>query len=91
MYVHQISKLAAERLLAMKHVTDDTERVTLATRWALGRSPLETELDAALKLVNEVHSIVEGDQKKAAAVDAWSAWFLTLFSTAEFRYLVDVQ
>ena len=24
-------------------------------------------------------------------VDAWAAWFHTLFTTAEFRYLVDVK
>ena len=24
-------------------------------------------------------------------VDAWAAWFYTLFNTAEFRYLVDIQ
>jgi hypothetical protein len=30
-----------------------------------------------------------GDE--AVSADAWSAWFLTLFSTAEFRYLVDIE
>ncbi len=27
----------------------------------------------------------------SGSVDAWSAWFLTLFTTAEFRYLVDAE
>ncbi len=32
-----------------------------------------------------------GSSGDSGSVDAWSAWFLTLFTTAEFRYLVDIE
>ena len=86
---------AAERLLASGEASDDAARVALAMRWALGRDPTGAESAAALALIAEVQK--SADEKKqeskddsAKSVDAWSAWFLTLFSTAEFRYLVDV-
>ncbi len=52
----------------------------------------------------EGEKAAEGEEPKAAveataddgsansgSIDAWSAWFLTLFTTAEFRYLVDIE
>lgn len=85
-FVAEQARLAADRLMAVADI-DDAARVTLATRWALGREPSKTERIAALQLVNEVRqSESEGEVDRAA----WSAWFLTLFTTAEFRYLVDV-
>jgi hypothetical protein len=90
---------AARRLLASTETTDDASRVTLAMRWALGRGPSNEELAAAQRLVEQVeqtHQPKSTESKPAdtpqkdARVEAWSAWFLTLFTTAEFRYLVDM-
>ncbi len=85
-FVAEQAKLAAERLLACAEATDDAGRVALAMRWALGRAPSDSERTAALQLVSDVQQAGAN-----ASVDAWSAWFLTLFSTAEFRYLVDID
>ena len=93
-FVAEQTKLAADRLLAVKGLTDDGQRVTLATRWALGRTPSDAEHNAALQLINGVRraeSEKAADAKANADQAAWSAWFLTLFTTAEFRYLVDVE
>ena len=109
-FVADQSKLAADRLLAVdlrtsisaepnnsetSGIEQDLARITLATRWALGRVPTETEQTAALQLVQETRAAIIGDDKTKDANtverDAWSAWFLTLFTTAEFRYLVDIE
>jgi hypothetical protein len=100
-FVAEQARLAAERLLASKEATDDAARVTLAMRWALGRTPTDAEGRAALQLVGDVKKSatknISGSTESAAShdgvvsPDAWSAWFLTLFSTAEFRYLVDIE
>ena len=82
------SKHAARRLLSASDVTDDAARVDLATRWALGRGVTDAERSGALELVRQIQN---ADPENAGnTVDAWSAWFLTLFTTAEFRYLVDI-
>jgi Protein of unknown function (DUF1553)/Protein of unknown function (DUF1549)/Planctomycete cytochrome C len=86
-FVAEQAKFAAERLLASSEATDDASRVALAVRWALGRETSDAERAAALELIEHVRK----DKEPANDVDAWSAWFLTLFSTAEFRYLVDVE
>jgi hypothetical protein len=110
-FVAQQAKIAAERLLGSQQAGDDTARVRLAMRWALGRDPSDVEQTAALQLVRDIQqgyppdtantdavNTSAGDSKGAAAidrdrgsVDAWSAWFMTLFATAEFRYLVDIE
>lgn len=83
------SRHAAERLLAMNELVDDAGRVSLAMEWSLGRQPSDVELAAALQLVND--SRQAGREDKSATVDAWTSLFLTLFTTAEFRYLVDIK
>ncbi|MCP4169283.1 MAG: DUF1553 domain-containing protein [Fuerstiella sp.] len=97
-FVADQSNLAAERLLASKEATDDAQRAALAMRWTLGRIPSAAERDAALQLVNEVRQeevakAANSKEKVKAVPDraAWSAWFLTLFTTAEFRYLADID
>ena len=86
-FVAEQTKHAAKRLLASRDADDNVTRVALAMRWALGREPSETERSVALELVEEVLH----DEDATRSVDAWSAWFLTLFTTAEFRYLVDIR
>ncbi len=86
-FVAEQAKFAADRLLGVADI-DDAARVTLATRWSLGREPSDVERAAAMQLVNDVRQSESGEVTERGA---WSAWFLTLFSTAEFRYLVDVE
>ncbi len=87
-FVAEQTQHAAKRLLAAKQATDDSQRVELATRWALGRAASPDELAGALKLVEQIRAVKrEGADRN---VDAWAAWFHTLFTTAEFRYLVDM-
>jgi len=95
-FVAEQAQLAARRLLAATEATDDSSRIALATRWALAREPSDPERDAALQLVNQIVQAAEGtDSEKVdpavTAESAWSAWFITLFTTAEFRYLVDIE
>ena len=88
-FVAEHAKHAATRLLAAKDVTDDGARVALAMRWALGRLPTDVEQTAAIQLINDIRKATAHNESKEA--DAWSAWFLTLFTAAEFRYLVDIE
>ncbi len=96
-FVAEQSRHAAERLLASEDVSDDAGRVALAMQWALGRLPSDAESEAALQLIQQVQQAEVPEVKEAETsdedpriVNAWSAWFLTLFTTAEFRYLVDL-
>jgi len=81
------AKHAARRLLETEDVTNDEERAALALRWALGRGITDTERAAALQLVQQIRQTEPATDDRDA--DAWAAWFQTLFTTAEFRYLVD--
>ena len=88
-FVVEQSKHAAKRLLASKAATDDAGRADLAMRWAFGRGISDGERNGALKLVQQIR---DADAKNADGnVDAWAAWFHTLFTTAEFRFLVDIK
>jgi len=89
-FVATQTELAAKRLLASTEAGDDRARVTLAMRWSLGRAPTKPEQDAALAMIEGIMQAETDDAKKPEnVVRAWSAWFLTLFTTAEFRFLVD--
>ena len=94
-FVTEQTKHAARRLLASTKTTDDAGRADLAMRWALARGISDAERAGALKLVQQVRDgSTKGDTKgnpKGADRDAWAAWFHTLFTTAEFRYLVDIK
>ena len=88
-FIAEQAKHAARRLLASDQVSDDAGRVDLATRWALGRHVSDAERTGALQLIEQVRQTkVEGTDSNVAA---WGAWFLTLYTTAEFRYLVDID
>ncbi|WP_145455332.1 PSD1 and planctomycete cytochrome C domain-containing protein [Gimesia panareensis] len=81
---------AAQRLLADKQLKNDAARVDLAMRRALGRTPTPEERTGALQLVQQVRQSSD-PKSKTVEVDAWAAWFQTLFMTAEFRFLVDAR
>ncbi len=88
-FVAEQTKHAAKRLLASKEANDDATRANLAVRWSLMREITDAEQVGALELVQQIRNVEpKGDEQELAA---WAAWFHTLFTTAEFRYLVDVQ
>ncbi|MFT5857769.1 MAG: hypothetical protein ACI8XO_005031 [Verrucomicrobiales bacterium] len=80
---------AARRLLADQSVSDDVGRIDLAMRWAFARAATAAEQQGALALL----ALTRDTQAEIADRDesAWSTLFLSLFSTAEFRYLVDIE
>ncbi|MFG0262143.1 MAG: DUF1553 domain-containing protein, partial [Novipirellula sp. JB048] len=86
-FVAEQAMHAAERLLASPEASSDEARVELALRWTLSRPITEAERRAAIALVKRG----QASESEAATgdVQAWAAWFHTLFTTAEFRYLVD--
>ncbi len=88
-FVAEHAQHAAKRLLASKEATDDASRVELAMRWSLGRGPTDAERAGALELVQQTRQAPPKDADPE--VSAYSAWFLTLFTTAEFRFLVDIN
>ncbi|MCA9222367.1 MAG: DUF1553 domain-containing protein, partial [Planctomycetales bacterium] len=90
-FVAQQAKHAARRLLTSQEATNDEERVDLAMRWALARGITDEERAGALQLIQQIQQTErQGDQGDQRDVDAWAAWFHTLFTTAEFRYLADI-
>lgn len=99
-FVAKQARLAAERLLAVEGLADDAARIDLSMNWTLARIPSDAERTAILQFIADVKASAaaeetpsEGNDERAvisADMTAWSAWFLTLFSTAEFRYLVDI-
>ncbi len=87
-FVLEQSNHFARRVLAMKQM-DDSERVDLAYRLALTRSPSSTEREEALKFLSEAtNSLQEGQaQSDEAKVSAWSGYCQALFASSEFRYV----
>ena len=88
-FVAEQAMSAARRLLASKEATDDAARVDLAMRWCLVRDASDAERAGALGLVERVRQA--GAKDAEGEVTAWAAWFHTLFTTVEFRYLVDIE
>jgi hypothetical protein len=87
-FVAEQAKHAARRLLASPQASADGDRANLAVRWALARDITEDERAGALQLVQKIQQNEAAGSERQ--VDAWAAWFHTLFTTAEFRFLVDV-
>jgi len=88
-FVAEQAKHAAQRLLASEEASRDEERVDLAMRWALTRDATDAEREGAMQLVRQIQQTEPAGADRN--VDAWAAWFHTLFTTAEFRYLVDIR
>ena len=88
-FIAEQTQHAARRLLAAPEATNNAQRADLAVRWALARGISEDEQRGVLDLVEQVQQTASPDDPPD--VDAWAAWFYTLFNTAEFRYLVDIQ
>jgi hypothetical protein len=83
-FVQEQANAAAERLLAMD-AADDTERLTILYRQALGRKPTDAEIRITLKFLS---STIQQDDKDAAQqrLDAWSGVVQNLFASLDFRY-----
>ncbi len=90
-FAAQQARSAAERLLAWNPSADDAARVDHSMRLAYGRRPTDQERTAILNMIRQVRDAEQqaGADETNAVQRAWTAWFLTLFSSAEFRYLVD--
>jgi len=88
-FVAEQATHAAKRLLADSSAKNDADRIDLAMRWVFSRGATKAEQKGALALLS-----LTKDSKteiKDRNESAWSSLFLSLFSTAEFRYLVDIE
>ncbi len=88
-FVAEQAKHAAKRLLADPSAGNDTGRIDLAMRWVFSRAATAEEQEGAralLALTRNTEAEIEDRDESA-----WSTLFLSLFSTAEFRYLVDIE
>lgn len=88
-FVTDQARHAARRLLASSEATTDHQRADLAAQWALTRHLTENEQNRVVELVQNVKTSQPEDDQ--AEINAWAAWFQVMFSTAEFRYLVDID
>ena len=88
-FVAEQAQHAAKRLLADPSANDDAGRIDLAMRWVFSRAATAEENEGALALLALTRDT--GAEIEDRDVSAWSTLFLSLFSTAEFRYLVDIE
>ena len=58
-------------------------------RWVFSRGATVEEQEGALALIALTRDTEEETEGRNES--AWSTLFLSLFSTAEFRYLVDIE
>lgn len=87
-FVIEQAKHAAKRLLGHSAANNDADRIDLAMRWVLSRPANAEEKKGALALLALAReSPAENENREESA---WSALILSLFTTAEFRYLVDI-
>ena len=85
-FVREQTAHAARRLLGMKGL-DDAGRVDRAYLAVLARRPSAGERRDALDYI----AFASKAEKKDGRTKAWAGLVQALFSTAEFRYLVDVN
>jgi hypothetical protein len=76
-YVSRQAEHAARRLLAIDDL-DETDRIQLAFRWALGRRATDGEVQLASNFLGDAN---DGQAK------AWQGVFQMLFACLDFRYL----
>ena len=88
-FVSEQAEHAARRLMADASVDTESEKIDLAFRWCFNRAPTPEEVGGARELLQ---SIRESDKNADdSEVKTWSALFVSVFSTAEFRYLMDIE
>ena len=88
-FVAEQATHAAKRLLADLSPKNDAEKIDLAMRWVFSRGATSEEKKGALALLSLTRN--SKTEVKNRDESAWSSLFLSLFSTAEFRYLVDIE
>jgi hypothetical protein len=83
------ARLAAERLLGDS--PDDTKRLELLFRRALGRSPTKAEAATTERFRAEYRKTIEslgtGQKPKNPELAAWTAVCLSVFGSSEFRFV----
>ena len=80
-FVHRRASEAASELL-QESLDSDRERVVVAFRKTLGRTPKAKEVDLALRFLRE-----SGDTAESDDAEAWSALQRALFASVDFRFL----
>ena len=88
-FVAEQATHAAKRLLADQASKNDAGKIDLAMRWVFSRGATAEEKKGALALLSLTRN--SKTEIKNRDESAWSSLFLSLFSTAEFRYLVDIE
>lgn len=88
-FVAEQATHAAKRLLTDQTSKNDAEKIDLAIRWVFSRGATAEEKKGALALLSLTRDSIT--EIKNRDESAWSSLFLSLFSTAEFRYLVDIE
>lgn len=84
-FMLESSAALAQRVLSIP-MSDDSERIVMAYRLALGRRPRGQEVERVLEFLRAVVGSRSGtvDEQRLAA---WGAWAQTLFCRNEFLYL----
>ena len=77
---------AAKSLLEDSSVNDDLGRINLVMQRVFSRAATSEEQEGALAFL-----ALARDAEAGSGESAWSSLFLSLFSIAEFRYLVDIE
>ncbi|MDA7882341.1 DUF1553 domain-containing protein [Akkermansiaceae bacterium] len=85
-FVAEQAHHAAKGLLENSSVNDDLGRINLVMQRVFSRAATSEEQGGALALL-----ALARDAEAGSDESAWSSLFLSLFSTAEFRYLVDIE
>ena len=81
-FVIDHARYAADRLLDDDKL-DDSGRILLAYRRALGRRPTDREQSMALQYVNDFQADDEGIEDPK---EAWASFCHSLFASLDFRY-----
>ncbi len=87
-FVVEQSHVAAENLLSNTQL-DDTGRIAIVYRQAIGRSPTSSEQQAAMSFVNGFRSSLreKAELSRQVELDAWTSFCQALFASTEFRFL----
>ncbi len=86
-FVHEQAVGFADRIVA--DASDDTARLQVAYRTALGRNPTTDETDAALRFLSEYQrmSVADGTDPTPARRSAWQGLVRSIFRLNEFVYI----
>ena len=86
-FVMDQSRALALRLIRDDSLEADRDRVAVAHRKVLGRSPTDAEVERALGFLLRESAATVAGRRPAGRETAWSLYVQALFTSAEFRYL----